>query len=403
MKAFYLPLALMFWPALVPAAMVALEDGELSDVTGQALLVSDYIPPSGGAGSNTDFGFFRLALDAEVSVNMNIDRLQLGCGGFNDVIRAGCDIDLEYVSFMGLNPTKTGPAGNKGADAASRRAAVGSDMVLTRPYLELAIRNPTSVNDREIAGFKVGAQSVTGYFGVGCAPSSPGCGTQHRGINSFSGYLNAFMNGIVPFGTGLGDGKACIGSPPNPTTGAVGGYGPCPITAGVPEFYSYGNGVPVRVDGNDFSAVTADRTSTAFAGTRISELQIRGVILNRVHAAGGVIGLLNPDQMFASLSVRMNEVHGFIFNDTQDFGLSFQREDVAYPRYNKTTGYSYPASQGWWMNVPSVQLAGLAPAKVDACGLVDCLSAFSAPGLQVGYPDLKDTPPVNCYGTLRFC
>lgn len=393
MKAFYLPLALMFWPALLPAAMLPLEDGELSDVTGQALLVSDYIPPSGTAGSNTDFGFFRLGVDAEVSVNMNIDRLQLGCGGFNDVIRAGCDIDLDYVTFMGLNAAQNGPAGNRGTDAASRRAAVESDLVMTRPYLELAIRNPASTSAREVAGFKVGAQAVTGFFGIGCAPATPGCDGVHKGINNFSGYMNASMNGIARFTTGLGNGTACIG---NPTDN--------PNCSG-PEFYNFGGGVPKRVDGNNFSTITENQTSTAFAGTRFDEIYARGVRLNSVYGANGLIDLLNPDEMYATMRVRMKEVHGFILNNTQDFGLSFQREDVAYPRYNKT-GSSYPASQGWWMNVPSIQLADLDPATVNmGCPslCLGLLSAFGAPGIDIGYPDLRDTPPVNCYGTLRFC
>lgn len=390
----FLMFALIAWPTFV-LAMLPLADEELSDITGQALLVSDYIPPSGAAGSDTDFGFFRLGLDAEVLVNMNIDRLQLGCGGFNEVIRpASCDIDLEFVSFMGLNATQDGPAGNRGTSAAERKAAVDSDMLLMRPYLELAIRNPGSANNREIAGFKVGSESVTGFMGVGCAPSSPGCGATHRGITNFSGYINAFMNGITRFTTGLGNGTACIGNmPSNPNCGG-------------PEFYNYGGGVPSRVDGNDFSGITANRTSTAFAGTRFNEIYARGVRLNNVYGGSGLIGLLDPDEMYVTLRLRMNEVHGFILNDTEDFGLSFQREQVAYPKYDKT-GYSYPASQGWWMNVPSVFLKDIDTATVDlGCPGLICLGlldSFSAPGINIDYPDLRDTPPVNCYGTARFC
>ena len=164
--------------------------------------------------------------------------------------------------------------------------------------------------------------------------------------------------------------------------------------------------MPQRVDGNDFSGITGNQTSTAFAGTRFDEIYARGVRLNNVYGGSGLIGLLNPNEMYVMIRLRMKEVHGFLLNNTQDFGLSFQRENVAYPRYNKT-GYSYTASQGWWMNVPSIQLANLDPATVDlgcpgflCAGLLD---SFSAPGVDIGYPDLKDTPPVNCYGTLRFC
>src|SRR5690554_153621 len=136
--------------------MQMLQYMESSSVTGQALLVSDYIPPSGASGSNTDFGFYRMGLDAEVSTNINIDRLQFGCGGYNEVIKTGCDIDMEFVSFMGLNAASNGPAGNKETSTAARKAAVESDFKLLRPYIELAIRNPGSANDREVAGFKFG-------------------------------------------------------------------------------------------------------------------------------------------------------------------------------------------------------------------------------------------------------
>lgn len=112
--------------------MQALADRDLAEVTGQALFVSDRIAPTGAAGSVTDFTFHRMGLDVELAMNANIDKLQLGCGGFNESIASNaCDIDFDFVRFMGRNGTSGG-------------APVTSDFKLTRPYIELAIRNENS-------------------------------------------------------------------------------------------------------------------------------------------------------------------------------------------------------------------------------------------------------------------
>ena len=75
-------------------------------ITGKGLIVSDKISGSGLANPNaysTPFEFYRIGLDGELQLNLNVSKLQLGCGGINDHLsgHAGCDIDIDYLSLMG--------------------------------------------------------------------------------------------------------------------------------------------------------------------------------------------------------------------------------------------------------------------------------------------------------------
>ncbi len=72
-------------------SLTVLTDSELSAETGQALFNMSYIGP-GGSNPNVDTGFYKLGMEAQLDLNANIKKLQLGCGG---VKGAGCDIDLD--------------------------------------------------------------------------------------------------------------------------------------------------------------------------------------------------------------------------------------------------------------------------------------------------------------------
>lgn len=90
--------------------MTQLEDNDLREVSGQGLILNDKISGSELEGSNAysqPFDFYRMGLNGELEMNMNISKLQLGCGGINDHLSgfAGCDIDIDYASLMGRNGT----------------------------------------------------------------------------------------------------------------------------------------------------------------------------------------------------------------------------------------------------------------------------------------------------------
>ncbi len=156
-------------------AMTALNDEELAEVEGQALMNLEYTAGSNGTDSlgqsytQSDLGFYKLGLSAEIELNANIKKLQLGCGGSNNTIKAGCDIDIDNLSLSGL------PEAGKERPETSAK--------LTNPFIEFAIKNPTSAATREVMGFRVSAEKIVGLLTAGTND-----GTQN-GINTLSGYM----------------------------------------------------------------------------------------------------------------------------------------------------------------------------------------------------------------------
>ena len=97
----------LFSQGLYASSMVDLTDDELSKVQGQALMSLSYISPvdtknleSTRTGSTKDIGFYKLGMEAEIELNANIKKLQLGCGGVNGI--GDCDIDIDNLSLSGL-------------------------------------------------------------------------------------------------------------------------------------------------------------------------------------------------------------------------------------------------------------------------------------------------------------
>ena len=156
-------------------AMTALNDEELSEVEGQALMNLEYTAGSNGTDSlgqsytQSDLGFYKMGLSAEIELNANIKKLQLGCGGSNNSIRAGCDIDIDNLSLSGIPE-----AGQERPETSAK---------LTNPFIEFAIKNPTSAATREVMGFRVSAEKIVGLLTAGTND-----GTQN-GINTLSGYM----------------------------------------------------------------------------------------------------------------------------------------------------------------------------------------------------------------------
>lgn len=153
----------------------SLSDSEMSATTGQALMSLSYISPKDTAnieaarvGGDNNTGFYRLGLEAELELNANIKKLQLGCGGVNGA--GGCDIDIDNVSLSGISDTNTGRA--------------SSSAKLTNPFIEFAIKNPDQASSREVVGLRLSAERIIGLLTLGTENTdSP------NGLNSFSGYM----------------------------------------------------------------------------------------------------------------------------------------------------------------------------------------------------------------------
>lgn len=153
--------------------LVSLSDTEMSDTQGQALFNLSYLAPNDAANleqarAGSNIGFYKLGLEAELELNLNARKLQLGCGGINGV--GGCDIDVDNLSLSGLGSTRE--------DRASSSAKI------TNPFMEFAIKNPNSASTREISGFRLSAEQVQGLLTAGTENS-----TVPNGINTISGFL----------------------------------------------------------------------------------------------------------------------------------------------------------------------------------------------------------------------
>ena len=150
-------------------------DEQLSASVGQALMSLSFITPNdtknleaNRIGGDKEVGFYKLGMEAEVELNANIKKLQLGCGGINGA--GGCDIDIDNLSLSGISSTRDGRA--------------SSSAKLTNPFLEFAIKNPNEASKREVVGFRVSAEKVVGLLTSGVENSK-----QANGINTLSGYM----------------------------------------------------------------------------------------------------------------------------------------------------------------------------------------------------------------------
>ena len=184
--------------------LIAMTDDQLSQTTGQALMSMSYIAPGDALNLESkrnsgerNVGFYKLGLEADVELNANIRKLQLGCGGINGP--GGCDLDIDNLALSGI---KLDAQGNFVAMTSEER--VSSSALISNPFFEFAIRNPESSSTREMLGLRVSAEKVVGLLTVGTDNNTA------NGINSFSGYMkiNGYGNATTAAGVfGLNPGE----------------------------------------------------------------------------------------------------------------------------------------------------------------------------------------------------
>ena len=414
------------------SGITEMDDATLSETLGQAgsLIITDRITPnsltgSGNANTYANFTFHRMGLDGKLDFNANISKLQLGCGGVNDLLTGpGCDIDIDYVSFMGINP-----AGN-----APDPAGAASVFKMTRPFIEIAVKNENDPARREVVGFRIGAQNINGALGMGreyttntdnlerggtCNPSAtvgPGVAACHSGINRISGFLSIEMSAAIRARANLmgfidADLDTCFGRM-NPAQ------------------FSCGPGTtPFFVDAG---------------GTRLDTLHVAAakLLISNIDIGCSWWNLLvcEPVQFFANtlvnqgygqLKIGLPAVHYLLTPNTQNFFLSFQRERVSWPNYSKTTppsniaydacnptygqlssrcssAYAPAANTGWWLNAPGAKLLNInSPYRLQLPGTLSAGTLLSLLGpegeLIIDNPKVSLPRPDNCYGSAKFC
>ncbi|WP_410210739.1 hypothetical protein [Aquirhabdus sp.] len=338
--------------------MTVMPDAEMSEATGQSLLNLTYVAP-GASGNNNmvdgsttaNVGFYRVGLQATTSINTNIQSLQLGCGGVNG---PGCDINLSNVSLTGLNP---------GADG----SYASSDATITNPYLEFAIKNPTSLSTREVEGFRIGAASILGRLSIGTNDDTTTT-ADDTGISSLSGNLtvnitNGKLNNIK------------IGGGLLTTTATIANYS---------STQSLTRASTITLNG--ISATTGSLKLGGILPT-ISNLTLSNITLD---------------------SEPLSSVHNLALTNadgtaTSDAYLSLQKTALKWQTIS-TGAFDAPAAQtGWWLSLPSITINNLnSNNEIDIPLLTALTGVF---GTQVILPafDLAQTPIQNCYGTLKFC
>lgn len=185
-------------PIIALADMAELTESEMSDEVGQALLSMAYTAPSGlGVGASySDFGYYKLGLEAKMELNVNIRSLQLGCGGRNGPGK--CDIDIENLSLSGPADSKVA----SGPDAGMPQWTAGGDRpntsaTLTNPFVEFAIKNEGTAATREVVGFRLSAEEILGHMSAGTVNDEVNGFSTGGGINSFSGYIKVGQTPVL--------------------------------------------------------------------------------------------------------------------------------------------------------------------------------------------------------------
>lgn len=420
-------LALIAMPA---TAMVAMDDAELGDVVGQSgsLFLSDTIRPGDLTALADDpnggqFTFHRMGLDARLDMNLNIAKLQLGCGGINDALTPGCDIDIDFLSFMGINAAGDRPSPD-GPD---------STFQLIRPTIELAIKNESSATQREVAGIKIGAERINGALsfgqvfdqalinpdsGVACNPSaSTGSGVIgcNSGLNSISGFLSLEMSaGFKARATLAG----FIGADLNGCLGRL-----------TPSFAECNSGTtPFFVEAG---GTRLDVLHAAAAQLQVSDIDLGCNFFNfLVCSPAQAIANAIVDEGFGQLVIDTRLLHFLTIPDTENFFLSFQREAIAWPNASKappannlpfdicnpafgqqtarcSSAFAPKANTGWWLNAPGAKLLNInPPGRIDVGNVTigTALSLFGPEGqLVINNPKLDLQPTDNCRGSAVFC
>lgn len=401
------------------ADLQALNDSELSDVTGQALMSLTYISPTDSQNkmSGQGVGFYKLGMEAELELNANIKKLQLGCGGANGA--NGCDIDIDNLSLSGVSDTRDGRA--------------GSSAKLTNPFLEFAIKNPDSAATREVVGLRLSAEKALGLLTLGDENSdSP------NGINSLSGALK-----IKPT---TGTANTAVRSMSYSDTGMkING-----------KIKLLGSLIQPDFDTNDYNLQLQSTNAnlsingTSIYGTRMSSAKLTGTATIGDLNFGGDINAsvkifpislvpltINANGYISGLKANLDvdENLGFIHKLplNNPFSLSLQTSQVHWP------GAEYAANRGWWLAIEDqIDIGQVTPSNPievtndilkqvvpnissyltnnpPSCPLASCLIA----GLNIGQVNLSSANPLyfpikdlklatqnfapNCYGGLKFC
>jgi len=376
-------------------AMTALNDDELSEYTGQALL---QMGQTAGTGVSSDVTFYKAGLDAEVALNLNIKKLQLGCGGING---PGCDIDIDNVSLSG-STFNTSPNDRPSSDA-----------ILTRPFFEFAVRNDNSRTQREVIGIRLSAENAEGMMTFGDQTAAMTSAQSRNGINSLSGYMRLGpTSGVATTEPRImaHDDYTCQAA--DPCTGTYTGLNRlmtgriyANLSIGLDDtsnFFSDTYGlfldsananvsVPATtISGKRMTSVPLNGTATIgtinFAGTMAANVNIIGLTLELEKEVSGSLSDLTA-------TVPITQDLGFIhkINVNNPFSLSMQRQNVLWP------GAAAAAETGWWLAFEDeIDIGNISPEDQVPITNAVLLQALGPEYAQTGTGNTCTVASVNC-------
>lgn len=410
--------------AAVDSGLTVLNDQELAAETGQALFNMSYLAPTdtgSNSGTNGNVGFYKLGMEAEVALNANIKKLQLGCGGANGV--GGCDIDIDNFSLSGLSDTRDG--------------RVASDAVLTNPFIELAIKNPNTASTRELLGVRLSAEKTIGMLTFGTENSDT-----TNGINSLSGYLK-----LAPAtGTAKTVSRTMTDAIGN-MTGRISVRNAFPLSSSPRPFSSDDYTLTLASANAPFTTRVAEisgkrmQTVALEADSIIPSINFSGPLAATINVAGFIPITLEKDVTGSitnlGVKIAIQEDLGLIHKipvNGNPFSLSLQGQDILWP------GAAKAAEKGWWLAFEDeIAIGSVTPSNdvvitdallsqvlpkvntylydnpIDCDGYSGCLGGslpitdpINLLGSVVNLPltnlklSAQDFAP-NCYGTLTFC
>ncbi|TCM65831.1 hypothetical protein EC844_11477 [Acinetobacter calcoaceticus] len=434
--------------------MQALSDEQMSETTGQALMSLSFTAPTDPRNleyyrpqGDKTVGFYKLGMEAEVELNANIRKLQLGCGGINGP--GGCDIDIDNLSLSGL---KVDAAGNPITMSNTERAS--SSAVISNPFIEFAIRNPELASTREMVGLRISAEKLVGLLTVGDN------NTTANGINSLSGYMkiNGYGTAVTQDGVfGLRPGEVVHTVADIQMPLCLKGCGDNkPLTAG------YGNdkntGLKIPSMNAPFQVNNAIVSGTRLKSANVTAIaQIPNIPINSNSGQLGVkletsacVLILCVQDTFIKLNTSVNNLSANIeFNEGLGYIHNLPIRSAAYlglqSKALRWPGADEVAQPGWWLSLQDpVNLGDISPRdKVDIAsvypqfakilgeklaedqykikvGLGDGISAIFQAGITktISPVDLKGSSvniglenlilksqdlTSNCYGGMKFC
>lgn len=426
--------------AATASGLTALNDQELAAETGQALFNLTYTAPTDTAnlertrsGGEQQMGFYKLGMEADLELNLNAKKLQLGCGGTNGA--GACDIDIDYVSLSGVGNSAT----SNTASPTDRAARVGSSAKLVNPFMELAIKNPDTASTRQFVGLRLSSEQAFGLLTFGLEN-----GVAKSGINSLSGYMQVKQ----------ATGKAKLNNLSNITASDVGGQKITgriqgTLTSGTFESDNYSLDLVFPAAGGDLvlpqQTITGKRITSAplTALATVNGIQLAGRMTAQAKALGldltldkALAGTLSNLKVAVTIDQSLGMVHKADLNGSPA-SLSLQGQDIQWP------GAKSVAQKGWWLELSNpIDIGDVSPvAAVDVAAetlrqsLVQVSQYLDVNPVQCGFlylgcltSDSIDTGPVNlpgpgphatmalrdltlanqnftpnCYGNLKFC